>query len=115
MGKVRKLGSSDQPKPPLKPALTPEARDQQMISLTYDLVEERIRNGTASSQETTHFLKLASEKTRYQTELIKAQAQLATAKKEDLESARRSEAIYEEVLKALRNYSGNGDPDEYID
>lgn len=115
MAKVRAPSSSNQSKPPLKPALTPEAREQQMISLAYDLVEQRLRDGTASSQETTHFLKASAEKTRYQTELLKAQAELAAAKKEDLESNRRSEAMYEEVLKALRNYSGNGDPDEYID
>ena len=115
MAKPRAIISSNKPDTPLKPAFTPEARDQQMISLAYDLVEQRMRDGTASSQETTHFLKMATEKTRYQTELLKAQASYAMAKKEDLESNRRSEAIYEEVLKALRNYSGNGDPDEYID
>lgn len=115
MAKVRAPNSSNQPKPPLKPALTPEAREQQMISLAYDVVEQRLRDGTASSQETTHFLKLATEKSRYQNELLRAQAHLAMAKKENLESDRRSEAMYEEVLKALRNYSGNGDPDEYID
>lgn len=115
MAKVRAPSSSGQSRPPLKPALTPEAREQQMISLAYDLVEQRLRDGTASSQETTHFLKAAAEKTRYQNELLKAQAEMAIAKKEDLESNKRSEAMYEEVLKALRNYSGNGDPDEYID
>lgn len=112
---MAKSSTSSRPKPPLKPALTPEAREQQMISLAYDLVEQRLRNGTASSQETTHFLKLATDKSRYQTDLLRAQAELATAKKEDLESNKKSEAMYEEVLKALRNYSGNGDPDEYID
>lgn len=115
MAKSRVLGTSNPPKPPLKPAFTPEAREQQMISLAYDCVEQRLRDNTASSQETTYFLKLASEKTRYQTELLRAQAQLAMAKKEDLESNRRSEAMYEEVLKALRNYNGTGDPDDYID
>lgn len=115
MGKVRVVNSSNQSKPPLKPALTPEAREQQMISLAYDLVEQRLRDGTASSQETTHFLKLATEKSRCQTDLLRAQAGLAVAKKEGIESDRRSEETYKEVLKALRNYSGNGDPDEYID
>lgn len=115
MAKVRAPSSSNTPKQPRKPALTPEARDQQMISMAYDLVEQRFMDGTASSQETTHFLKMAAEKTRYQTELLKAQAALAIAKKETLESDRRSEAMYENVIKALRNYSGNGDPDEYID
>ena len=44
-----------------KPASTPEAREQQLISAAYDLVEERILNGTATSQELVHFLKLGSQ------------------------------------------------------
>lgn len=115
MAKPRVISTSNAPKQPLKPAFTPEAREQQMISLAYDLVEQRLRDGTASSQETTYFLKASAEKTKYQTELLRAQALLAMAKKEDLESNRRSEAMYGEVLNALRNYKGLGDPDEYID
>lgn len=41
----------------IRPALTPEARQNQLISLAIDLVEKRLIEGTASSQETTHFFK----------------------------------------------------------
>ena len=48
----------------MRPALTPEARENQLISLAIDLVEQRLIDGTASAQETTHFLKLASRKAK---------------------------------------------------
>jgi hypothetical protein len=48
----------------IRPALNPEARENQLISLAIDLVEQRLLDGTASSQETTHFLKLGSMKAR---------------------------------------------------
>ena len=51
--------TQNEPKPKLRPALSPETRENQLISLAYDLVEERLLNGTATSQETTYFLKLA--------------------------------------------------------
>ena len=47
---------------PMRPTLSPEVRENQMISLAMDLVEKRLREGTASSAETTHFLKLATVK-----------------------------------------------------
>ena len=39
-----------------RPALTPDARENQMISLAMDLVEQRLRDGTASSAETTRLI-----------------------------------------------------------
>jgi len=92
---------------PFRPALTPDARESQMISLAMDLVEERLRNGTASSAETTHFLKLASSKERLEMEIMEEQKQLLSAKKESLDSSKRVEAMYDEAMKAMRSYSGN--------
>ena len=53
-----------------RPALTPEARENQLISMAYDLVEQRLLDGTATSQETTHFLKLGSTKARLEMEKL---------------------------------------------
>ena len=38
----------------MRPALTPEARENQLISLAVDLAERQLREGTASSQVITH-------------------------------------------------------------
>lgn len=97
----------------IRPALSPEARENQLISLAIDLVEQRLIDGTASSQETTHFLKLASTKSRIEKEILEKQKELISAKTENLKSAQRIEELYAEAITAMRNYSGNGDPDEY--
>ena len=48
----------------MRPALTPEARENQLVSLAVDLAEKQLREGTASSQVITHYLKLGSTKER---------------------------------------------------
>lgn len=113
MARVRKSESSDNGRKKIRPALTPEARENQLISLAIDLVEQRLIDGTASSQETTHFLKLASTKARIEKEILEKQKELISAKTENLKSAQRIEELYAEAITAMRNYSGNGDPDEY--
>lgn len=112
MAKVRGSSSSSSTSP-MRPALTPEARENQLIALATDLVEKRLREGTASSQETTHFLKLASSKSRLENQILELQKDLIAAKTENLKSQKRSEELMQEALKAFRNYSGQGDPDEY--
>lgn len=112
MAKAKRTESSSTVSP-MRPALTPEARENQLISLATDLVEKRLREGTASSQETTHFLKLASTKARLEKQILEKQAELITAKTESLQSQKKVEELYLNALNAMRNYSGNGEPDEY--
>lgn len=98
----------------IRPALTPEARENQMIALAVDLVEQRLLDGTASSQETTHFLKLGSMKNRLEMEKLQEENRLLKARTEALQSAKRVEELYSEAIKAMRRYSGQGsDDDEY--
>lgn len=96
-----------------RPALNPDARESQIISKAYDLVEKRIDEGTASSQEVTHFLKMGSSKARHELELLKLQQELTAAKAKALRDTEEMKEIYSEALKAMRNYQGQGDPDEY--
>lgn len=95
--------------------MTDEGRESQLISMAMDLVEQRLLDGTASSQETTHFLKLGSSKNKYEMERLQEENKLLRAKTESLKAAEESKVAYEEVIKALRNYSGQGDEDEYDD
>jgi hypothetical protein len=106
MAKPKKLA---EPQAKMRPALTPEARENQLISLAVDLVEERLRNGTASSQETTHFLKLASTKARLEKEILEKQKDLIEAKTENYKSNSDLKELYSEALNAFRVYSGHGD------
>ena len=96
-----------------RPALTPEARENQMISLAVDLAERQLQEGTASSQVITHYLRLGSTKERIEKEILEKQKELITAKTEALQSAKRVEELYSEAIKAMRRYNGHGDSDEY--
>lgn len=97
----------------MRPALTPEARENQLISLAVDLAEKQLQEGTASSQVITHYLKLGSTKERIEKEILEKQKELISAKTEALQSSKRVEELYSEALNAMRNYAGQGDPDEY--
>ena len=90
----------------IRPALSPEARDNQLISLTYDLVEQRLLDGTATSQETCHFLKLGSQKAKVELEKLKLEKDLIIAKTEAYKSAEVIESMYTDVINAMREYSG---------
>lgn len=87
-------------------ALTPEAREDQLVSLAVDLIEQRLRDGTASSQETTTLLKLASRKSRVELELLEKQAELVKAKTENLRAQQHMDEMYAKAVSAMRSYSG---------
>lgn len=93
----------------IRPALSPEARENQLISLAVDLVERRLIEGTASSQETTHFLKLGSTTARLEKEILEKQKELIVAKTESLRSSEEIKEMYSKAMKAMRLYSGHGD------
>ena len=97
---------------PVRPALSPDAREQQMIALAMDLVEKRLREGTATSQETTHLLKLATSREQLEKEKLELEKELLQAKTENIRSQERSEALFEEAIKAMKTYSGGHDDTE---
>lgn len=95
-----------------RPATTPEARENQMISLAVDLAESQLRKGTASSQVISHYLKLGSTKEKIEKEILQEQKKLITAKTEAIQSAKRVEELYKTALDAMRSYSGRGGSDD---
>ena len=97
----------------IRPAITPEARENQMISLAVDLAERQLQEGTASSQVITHYLKLGSMRERLEREKLEEENKLLKARTEQIQSMKRIEELYEEAIKAMRNYGGQGDQDEY--
>lgn len=97
----------------IRPALTPEARENQLVSLAVDLAEKQLIEGTASSQVITHYLKLGTMKHKAEMEKLERENELLKAKTESLQSAKKIEALYEEALSAMKSYSGlNGDEDD---
>jgi hypothetical protein len=94
------------------PPLTSEARENELISLAIDLAEQQLRDGTASSQVITHYLKLGSSKERLEKDILAEQKKLVVAKTEAIESQKKTEELYAEALKAMKAYSGQEDNDD---
>lgn len=91
-------------------AMSLENREQQMITLAVDLAEQQLRDGTASSQLITHYLKLATTREKIEQETMLANQKLIKAKVESLESASRIEELYSEAISAMKRYGGNVEP-----
>ena len=96
----------------IRPATTPEARENQMISLAVDLAEKQLLEGTASSQVITHYLKLGTTRERLEKELLEREVELKRAKTEMIQANQIIEALYEEAISAMKRYGGHGDSDE---
>lgn len=112
MAKVRTSSTSNSSKK-MRPALTPESRENQMIALAVDLAEQQLRDGTASSQLITHYLKLGSTKERLEKEKLEEENKLLRAKTKALADSADMKELYSEAIKAMRKYSGQDDQDEY--
>lgn len=97
-----------------KPAATVEDRENELISLAVNLAEQQLREGTASAQVITHYLKLGSTKERLEKEMMKEQKKLLEAKTENLKSAKRVEELYENAIKAMKSYAGTTESDEEV-
>lgn len=97
---------------PMRPTLSPEVRENQMISLAMDLVEKRLREGTASSAETTHFLKLATVKAELEKKKLEAENTLLHAKADAIQAAKDNALLYKEAIKVMREYQGLDDEDD---
>lgn len=107
------MSSSNDEKPPTsrrrQPATTPEDREQLMISLADELAERQLREGTASSQVITHYLKLGTSRERLEQERIYHENLLLQEKRKAMESQAKSEEMLAEVLDAMRRYAGADD------
>lgn len=117
MAKVKNTTVSEKPKK-IRAALTPEARENQLIYLATELAEQQLRDGTASSQVITHYLKLGSSKERLEQDILRENKKLLTAKTEALQSAKKIEELYANAISAMRRYGGHGEgeddePEEY--
>lgn len=93
-------------------ATTPEARENQLIALAYDLTEKQLIEGTASSQVISHLLKMGSRRERLEQLKIGGEVRLNETKIENMESATRTEELYAKAMKAMSVYSGQDTQDD---
>lgn len=98
-----------------RPATTVEGRENQIIALAIDEAERRIRSGTATSQELSHFLKLGSTRERLEQERLRQENDLLKAKIQALGDAADMKELYENAIHAMRGYTGQQDDGYYQD
>lgn len=103
--KAKTLNS--EPEVAFKPALTPEARENQLISLAMNVAEQQMRDGTASPQLIAHFLKAGSSKGRFEVEKLRRETELLEAKTQSIKDAKQTAELYENALAAMRDYGGS--------
>lgn len=115
MARRRSQLDEDEPLPPLRPATTVEGRENQMVSLAVELAEKQLREGTASAQVITHYLKLGTTREQLEQEKLSRENELLRSRTEAMESAKRVEELYGAALDAMRNYAGYGTQVEYED
>ena len=94
------------------PALTPAGREARMIAYAMDLAEEQLRNGTASSQVITHFLKLGTETAKLERERLENENALLLARVEQIRSAKESGELYANAIEAMRRYSAHSSDED---
>lgn len=96
-----------------RPALTPEARENQLIALAVDCAEQQLREGTASASVIVHYLKLASLKEQLEREKLKEENKLLRARTEALEAAKDNQKLYADAIAAMKEYAGRDTKDDY--
>lgn len=105
---MKRTTNMDDPTPILT-ATTAEGMENECIAMAYELVARRLKEGTASSAETVHFLKMGSAKERQEKERTAKELELMVAKKEALEASKHIEELYNNAIEAMRSYAGYGD------
>ena len=100
------MASAAEKMPRRPPAKTVQDREDQLINLSYDLAEDQLKKGIASSQTISHFLKLGTVREGLEREKLRRENMLLEARTDQIESGRNIEALYQEAITAMKLYNG---------
>lgn len=114
MAKSPKIYMNEGSKVKRKPPESIEEAEKSCIASAYKLVQQRLDDGTATSQETVHFLKLATTREKNENELARARIEKEKAQAEALKKSEQSTDMYEQAINAFKSYSGHNDDDSDI-
>lgn len=89
------------------PAVDPEARENQLISLAIDAAEKELLKPNPSNQVVLHYLKLATTKNQLEKEKLRKENLLLEAKADAVKSSAKSEEMYENAIRAMQIYQGS--------
>lgn len=97
---------SGTPKRRGRPATSPEEREKQLQNMAYDLAEEQLRTGKASSQLMTLLIKGGGLRETLELERLRNENRLLNARIDGMQSAARLEETLEAALTAFTTYTG---------
>lgn len=106
MGNTRRRPEPDSPRRG-RPAKTPEGRENQLVGLAVELAEKQLRDGTASAQVISHYLKMGSSREELEQEKIRHEIEMQAARMEHMRAQSRIEELYTEAINAMRIYAGH--------
>jgi hypothetical protein len=112
---ARRVSGSGSSKSARSPARSPDERENQLVEAATDLAENQLRDGSASAQVITHYLKLGSSRERLEQQRLKNEVLLMDMKREQMASEMRTEDMMRRALNAMRGYSGLDEPDEGLE
>lgn len=112
---MSKAVKTSKPRAMSRAALTAEGQEDKLVSLAADLVEQRLRDGTATSQETTTILKLGMRAHRLELQLMEQELELRRAKTEAIKASKTRDELYDKVMKAMRRYQGAEEEEDQND
>lgn len=97
------LASDDELPPPAK---TIEGREHQLVAAAFNLAEKRLHAGTASAQETVHFLKLGSVTHQLEKDKLRQENEVLKARVKEMENKKSGDDMLSKALQAFRGYAG---------
>lgn len=86
--------------------MSPLEREDCLIRMAEDVAFQQLRDGTASSQVITQYLKLGSSRERIEQRNKELEGELLEAKTEQVRAAQRNEEMLEEAINAFKTYAG---------
>lgn len=96
-----------------RPARTPQERENQLVNAAYDFAEEQFEKGTASSQITSHFLKMGSSREFLEQERMRHEIELMDVRMETLAAEKRIEGLFADAIAVMTGrYRGLPQPRE---
>ncbi len=95
------------------PARTGEGRMNQLVDLAVELAEQRLRDGSASSQIIVTLLNYGTAKFKLEMEKLKSELELSDAKIKHMQMQETSQQAFEEAMEAFKSYKGDYSYDDY--
>jgi GAF domain-containing protein len=91
------------------PPLSIDAHENKLIAKSLLAIEQDLDSGRAPAQIKLHYAKMASKQASLEIENLRLKNELLEAKIQAEQAVQKLEAMYEDVIEALKSYTVSGD------